>query len=429
MVVNSSRNGGAKDTWVVGQMPSRPLIGVTTSEVRRSDKPTDHGEPPQREMTLGLSYLRAVELAGGLPVVLPPLGADAIPAAARAPRRRLPVRRPRPAPGRLPPRAAPRAGPGVAVARRLRDRARPPRRRPRPARSSASAAAPRRSTSSAAGRCTSTSPTSPTGRSSTARPRPARRTTHEVVLQPDSAVARVLGGDAGGRQLLPPPGRRRARRPACAAVAPRAGRRRRGDRGDRPAALPRRAVARGDARRPTGPPVAVRRPRRLPPRADDAWPCFRRWAAWNPAAAAPTLLRGHRGGGHAARAGRLEPRLPRRRRARRRRPRAARAPRAGDARVRGRAAHRPLRRRATAPSPSSAVCAARLRDTLDGIGLRAGGRRHAPVRHLARRPRLRGRAPAGGPRLHARAGAPRADLRAARPRRRSPDPEVARCAR
>jgi putative glutamine amidotransferase len=61
-------------------VPSRPLIGVTTSEVRRADKPTDHGEPPQREMTLGLAYLRAIELAGGLPVVLPPLGAEAIPA-------------------------------------------------------------------------------------------------------------------------------------------------------------------------------------------------------------------------------------------------------------------------------------------------------------------------------------------------------------
>ncbi len=56
----------------------RPLIGVTTSEVRRSDKPTDHGEPPQREMTLGMSYLRAVELAGGIPVVLPPLGTETI---------------------------------------------------------------------------------------------------------------------------------------------------------------------------------------------------------------------------------------------------------------------------------------------------------------------------------------------------------------
>jgi putative glutamine amidotransferase len=56
----------------------RPLIGVTTSEVRNADSPTHHGEPPQREMTLGLPYLRAIELAGGLPVVLPPLGADAI---------------------------------------------------------------------------------------------------------------------------------------------------------------------------------------------------------------------------------------------------------------------------------------------------------------------------------------------------------------
>ncbi len=32
-----------------------------------------HGEPTQTEMTLGLTYMRAVELAGGLPVALPPL--------------------------------------------------------------------------------------------------------------------------------------------------------------------------------------------------------------------------------------------------------------------------------------------------------------------------------------------------------------------
>ena len=53
----------------------RPLIGVTTSEVRRGDLATlrRHGEPPQHEMALGLTYMRAVELAGGVPVVLPPL--------------------------------------------------------------------------------------------------------------------------------------------------------------------------------------------------------------------------------------------------------------------------------------------------------------------------------------------------------------------
>ena len=53
----------------------RPLIGVTTSEVRRGDLATlrRHGEPPQHEMALGLTYMRAIELAGGVPVVLPPL--------------------------------------------------------------------------------------------------------------------------------------------------------------------------------------------------------------------------------------------------------------------------------------------------------------------------------------------------------------------
>ena len=42
-----------------------PLIGVTTSEVRRGDLATlrRHGEPPQHEMALGLTYMRAIELA------------------------------------------------------------------------------------------------------------------------------------------------------------------------------------------------------------------------------------------------------------------------------------------------------------------------------------------------------------------------------
>jgi putative glutamine amidotransferase len=59
---------------------ARPLIGVTTSEVRRSEtlRQTPQGDPPQHEMALGLKYLRAVEAAGGIPVVLPPLHGDAI---------------------------------------------------------------------------------------------------------------------------------------------------------------------------------------------------------------------------------------------------------------------------------------------------------------------------------------------------------------
>jgi putative glutamine amidotransferase len=58
----------------------RPLIGVTTSEMRRGEAATlrRHGEPPQAELALGLTYMRAVELAGGVPVVLPPLEAGAM---------------------------------------------------------------------------------------------------------------------------------------------------------------------------------------------------------------------------------------------------------------------------------------------------------------------------------------------------------------
>jgi putative glutamine amidotransferase len=57
----------------------RPLIGVTTSELRPSSAGTlrRHGEPPHAEMALGMTYLRAIEAAGGMPVVLPPLG-DAV---------------------------------------------------------------------------------------------------------------------------------------------------------------------------------------------------------------------------------------------------------------------------------------------------------------------------------------------------------------
>lgn len=59
---------------------TRPLIAVTTSEVRegKSVTLTRHGEPPQHEMALGLKYLQAVETAGGIPVVIPPLHEPAV---------------------------------------------------------------------------------------------------------------------------------------------------------------------------------------------------------------------------------------------------------------------------------------------------------------------------------------------------------------
>jgi putative glutamine amidotransferase len=52
-----------------------PLIGVTTSEVRVPDHvdPSPQADPRRREMALGMKYLVAIEQAGGIPVVLPPL--------------------------------------------------------------------------------------------------------------------------------------------------------------------------------------------------------------------------------------------------------------------------------------------------------------------------------------------------------------------
>jgi len=63
-----------------GLSAARPLIGVTTSEVRFADhiEQTPQSDPPRREMALGLTYLRAIETAGGLPVVMPPLDMEAI---------------------------------------------------------------------------------------------------------------------------------------------------------------------------------------------------------------------------------------------------------------------------------------------------------------------------------------------------------------
>jgi putative glutamine amidotransferase len=56
----------------------RPLIGVTTSELRPSGLATTrrHGEPAHPEMALGMTYVRTLDAAGAIPVVLPPVGTD-----------------------------------------------------------------------------------------------------------------------------------------------------------------------------------------------------------------------------------------------------------------------------------------------------------------------------------------------------------------
>lgn len=56
---------------------ARPLIAVTTSEMRLHHPTVREGEPPQEEMALGIKYLHAIEAAGGIPVVVPPLESEA----------------------------------------------------------------------------------------------------------------------------------------------------------------------------------------------------------------------------------------------------------------------------------------------------------------------------------------------------------------
>jgi putative glutamine amidotransferase len=52
----------------------RPLIGISTSEMRAPERTRmlAESEPPTRELALGLSYPRSIEIAGAVPVVIPP---------------------------------------------------------------------------------------------------------------------------------------------------------------------------------------------------------------------------------------------------------------------------------------------------------------------------------------------------------------------
>ena len=61
-------------------MSGPPLIGISTSEVRfpQDVDHTEHAEPPRRELAVGVTYAEAVEQAGGVPIVLAPVGAELI---------------------------------------------------------------------------------------------------------------------------------------------------------------------------------------------------------------------------------------------------------------------------------------------------------------------------------------------------------------
>src|SRR3954454_20068868 len=66
-------------------MAFRPLVGVTTSEVRRAERtpPLPAGEPLPHELALVMPYVRAWARAGAIPVVLPPLRVDDVPSQLR----------------------------------------------------------------------------------------------------------------------------------------------------------------------------------------------------------------------------------------------------------------------------------------------------------------------------------------------------------
>jgi putative glutamine amidotransferase len=61
-------------------MRARPLIAVTTSELRRPEDVVarPQGEPPKLEVALATQYPEAIERAGGVPVIVPLLRPDAI---------------------------------------------------------------------------------------------------------------------------------------------------------------------------------------------------------------------------------------------------------------------------------------------------------------------------------------------------------------
>src|ERR671917_822059 len=66
-------------------MSRLPLIGITPSEVRRPEinHPLPESEPPQPELALGMPYVRALARSGAIPVVLPPLAIELVPALLR----------------------------------------------------------------------------------------------------------------------------------------------------------------------------------------------------------------------------------------------------------------------------------------------------------------------------------------------------------
>src|SRR2546421_1478639 len=59
----------------------RPIIGLTTSELRETDarEQIPHADAGREEIVLGAGYISALAAAGAAPVVMPPIDPDAVP--------------------------------------------------------------------------------------------------------------------------------------------------------------------------------------------------------------------------------------------------------------------------------------------------------------------------------------------------------------
>ena len=281
MVVNSSQGGGGKDTWVLGPLRTwyeATLLGIsgTTSSDRGhhlrgapqgAGRARSRGRPAGKEMALGITYLKAIEEAGGLPMVMPPLDSDAIeplldrldgiclsggpdldPA--------LYAAEPHPELGPIEPdldrfelavaaRADAREMPILAICRGTQ------------------------ALNIVRGGALHQHLPDLSDELAHRQTDPGTEPSHPVAVDPGSQLAEVFGGgeiELDRRQLLPPSGDRPARRRA-AGQRPRPRRDDRGDRGPEPALPDRRPVARRDARPPGGrggalPPLRRGLPRR-----------------------------------------------------------------------------------------------------------------------------------------------------------------------
>ena len=210
-------------------------------------------------MALGLRYLEAVEQAGGIPVVLPPLRPPAIAAllagsaASSSPAAPISTRGLRGASGHA------LLGPTEPRPRRLRGRNRPPGRRPgipilgicRGAQTLNIARG---------GTLHQHLPDVTDGSVHHRQTSSGERTSHDVTIAPGSLLARRRRGRQARRQLLPPSGDRPARPgPARRRLGPDGTIE--GDRGPVAAIRARRPVARRDARRPPPRARPLQRPR------------------------------------------------------------------------------------------------------------------------------------------------------------------------